>query len=79
MKIESEQEWEGLSANEHLELIGKESMLVAVFVACDWLKREEEVIHLCTKTGKSLWTAIAKLLNLLKVDMDQIKNSKCSQ
>lgn len=75
VKIESDQEWEGLSAGEHLELIGKEGMLAAVFVACDWLKREDEVIHLCMKTADSLWTAIAKLLNLIKVDLDQLKNN----
>ena len=76
VKIESDQEWEGLSAGEHLELISKEGMLSAVFVACDWMKREEEVIQLCVKTANSLWTAMAKLLNLLQVDLEQLKNSK---
>lgn len=76
VKIESEQEWEGLSAGEHLELISKEGMFSAVFVACDWMKREEEVIQLCVKTANSLWTAMAKLLNLLKVDLEQLRNSK---
>lgn len=75
VKIESDQEWEGLSAGEHLELISKESMLSAVFVACDWMKREEEVIQLCVKTANSLWTAMAKLLNLLRVDLEQLKNN----
>ncbi|KAG7159782.1 SMG5-like 2 [Homarus americanus] len=75
VKIESDQEWEGLSAGEHLELIGKEGMLAAVFVACDWMKREDEVIQLCMKTADSLWTAIAKLLNLTRVDLDQLKNN----
>ncbi|XP_069942239.1 nonsense-mediated mRNA decay factor SMG5-like [Cherax quadricarinatus] len=75
VKIESDQEWEGLSAGEHLEFISKEGMLAAVFVACDWLKREDEVIQLCMKTADSLWTAIAKLLNLTKVDLDHLKNN----
>lgn len=75
VKIESDQEWEGLSAGEHLELISKEGMLAAVFVACDWLKREDEVIQLCMKTAGSLWTAIAKLLNLTRVDLDHLKNN----
>lgn len=73
VKIESDQ-WEGLTAGEHLQLIGQEGMLSAVFVACDWLKREDEVIHLCIKTADSLWTAIAKLLNLLRVDLEHLKN-----
>lgn len=76
VKIESDQEWEGLSASEHLELIGQEGMLSAVYVLCDWLKKEDEVIQLCIKTADSLWTAIAKLLNLLRVDFDQLKSSK---
>ena len=76
MKIESDQEWEGLTAGEHLELVSKEGMLSAVYVACDWMKREEEVVQLCVKTANSLWTAIAKLLNLLRVDLEQLKNSK---
>lgn len=75
VKIESDQEWEGLSASEHLELIGQEGMLSAVYVLCDWLKKEDEVIQLCIKTADSLWTAIAKLLNLLRVDFDQLKSN----
>lgn len=75
VKIESDQEWEGLTAGEHLELISKEGMLSAVYVACDWMKREEEIIQLCVKTANSLWTAIAKLLNLLRVDLEQLKNN----
>lgn len=73
VKIESDQ-WEGLTAGEHLQLIGQEGMLAAVFVACDWLKREDEVIHLCIKTADSMWTATAKLLNLLRVDLEHLKN-----
>lgn len=76
VKIESEQEWEGLTAGEHLELISKEGMLSAMFVTCDWMKREEEVIQLCVKTANSLWTAMAKLLNLLRVDLEHLRNSK---
>lgn len=75
VKIESEQEWEGLTAGEHLELISKEGMLSAMFVTCDWMKREEEVIQLCVKTANSLWTAMAKLLNLLRVDLEHLRNN----
>ncbi|KAK7073374.1 hypothetical protein SK128_016704 [Halocaridina rubra] len=73
VKIVSDQ-WDGLTAGEHLQLIGQEGMLSAVFVACNWLKSEDEVIHLCIKTADSLWTAIAKLLNLLRVDLENFKD-----
>ncbi|KAK4300523.1 hypothetical protein Pmani_027272 [Petrolisthes manimaculis] len=72
VKVESEQEWTGLSTGEHLELIGQEGMLGAVLVGCWWLRRDNHAIHLCLKTADALWTALAKLLNLIRLDFDQL-------
>lgn len=72
VKVESEQEWTGLSAGEHLELIGQEGMLGAVLVGCCWLRWDSHAIHLCMKTADALWTALAKLLNLIRLDLDQL-------
>ena len=73
VKIESDQEWDGLTAQEHLELIGQEGMMSPVYLLCVWLSREEDVIKMCGKMGGSMWKAVAKLLNILKVNLEQLK------
>merc|ERR1719341_269281 len=73
VKIESDQEWDGLTAQEHLEILGQEGMMSPVYLLCVWLSRENEVIKMCGKMGGSMWKAVAKLLNLLRVNLEQLK------
>ncbi|XP_076058719.1 smg5 nonsense mediated mRNA decay factor isoform X2 [Oratosquilla oratoria] len=72
VKVESDQEWQGLTPEEHLQLIGREGFLPAVYVLGEWLQQDEAALAMCANMLDSLWATVSQLLNLLKLDLDKL-------
>lgn len=70
--MESEEEWEGMTEEEHLQLVEQEGMLAAVSVTLQWLFENEELIKMCGRTAHNLWTSLAKLFNLIRLDYEKL-------
>ncbi|KAL7637266.1 UNVERIFIED_CONTAM: hypothetical protein RMT77_011978 [Armadillidium vulgare] len=76
VKIECEEEWEGMTEEEHVQLVEHEGMLAAVNVITQWIFQDDSTIKMCCKQNSSFWDPFAKLFNLLHIDYEKLYNSE---